>query len=193
MPSVTQIDVKPYKPDHEVEQEQAQCLLRKVHVRGLPQNCDKATLQTLLTPFGPVSKTFIMYNHTDGSTRGFGFAEFQDPSSAEAAVKAGKVYLGSKELTICRAVPKDSPQPQPRPSKRDKRQCPRRRPKDISSSSEHNRVQLASAVGTSRQSTLPEYLFHSFLNSLPTISLSLENRWVDPLLLRFNRQPSKAI
>lgn len=104
---LTQLDVKSYKCDADVEIEKADCLQRKVHVRGLPQGCDKQLLRETLSQFGKVSKSFVLYNHLDGSTRGFGFVEFEDTASAMVAVKAGRVLVGTKEILICKAVSKE--------------------------------------------------------------------------------------
>lgn len=59
-----------------------------------------------MSTFGNVVKSFVLYNHKDGSSRGFGFVEFSEISSAEKAASQGKILISGKYATIERAVAK---------------------------------------------------------------------------------------
>jgi RNA recognition motif. (a.k.a. RRM, RBD, or RNP domain) len=76
-------------------------------VKSLPITCDKGQLHSVMSAFGPVDKSFVLYNHKDGSSRGFGFVEFHDIYSAEKAAKQGKVLICNKLALVQRAVAKN--------------------------------------------------------------------------------------
>jgi RNA recognition motif-containing protein len=97
------VDVKQFALDKEVAEQQLESLKRKVYVKGLPSNCDKTKLHEVFSRFGEVDKAFILYNHKNGSTRGFGFVEFVAQDSAMQAV--GKVVeICGKEIQVSMAV-----------------------------------------------------------------------------------------
>lgn len=49
---------------------------RKLFVKGLPNSCDKHKLLHAFKAFGRIDKAYILYDHNNGSSRGFGFVEF---------------------------------------------------------------------------------------------------------------------
>jgi len=86
-----------------VAEQQQDSLKRKVYVKGLPSNCDKTKLHEVFSRFGEVDKAFILYNHKNGSTRGFGFVEFTTQESAMVAV--GKVIeICGKDIQVSMAI-----------------------------------------------------------------------------------------
>ncbi len=95
--------MKQFALEKEVAEQQQDSLRRKVYIKGLPSTCDKAKLHEVFSSFGEVDKAFIMYNHKNGSTRGFGFVEFVAQESALEAV--GKVIeICGKEIQVSMAI-----------------------------------------------------------------------------------------
>lgn len=95
--------MKPFGKDREIEKQQEDCLKKKVYVKGLPQRCSKETLISAFEPFGAVCRAFILYNHKNGSSRGFGFIEFVDESSVFNCL--GKtIVIEDTQLLISKAL-----------------------------------------------------------------------------------------
>jgi RNA recognition motif-containing protein len=114
---VTQVDVKQFALDKDVAEQQQESLKRKVYVKGLPPNCDKTKLREVFSCFGEVDKAFILYNHKNGSTRGFGFVEFVAQAAALQAV--GKVVeICGKEIQISMAIQRHKGVPPAHPRKK---------------------------------------------------------------------------
>merc|ERR1719259_1203442 len=60
-----------------------------IYVSGLPGDAEDVDLFRLFNPFGAtVPNGVTVMTNDDGSCKGFGFVDFQDPSSAEAAIAA---------------------------------------------------------------------------------------------------------
>lgn len=78
-------------------------LKKKVYVKGLSSQCDQAVLLNTFSAFGPVSKAFILYNHKTGSSRGFGFIEFEEEASVLRVVGV-KVNIMGKDILVSLAV-----------------------------------------------------------------------------------------
>lgn len=95
--------MKPFAQDNEISQHQQAVLRRKVYVKGLPLDCTQATLISNFSVFGTIDKAFILYNHKSGSSRGFGFVEFQLEESVQKALQ-GLVIIGGKEITVSTAL-----------------------------------------------------------------------------------------
>lgn len=81
--------------------------MRKVFVKSLPLSCDKGQLAASMEAFGPVDKSFVLYNHKDGCSRGFGFVEFCNINSAEKAAAQGKIQISGKFAIVERAIAKN--------------------------------------------------------------------------------------
>ena len=112
-----QVDVKQFAVDEQVAAQQQDSLKRKVYVKGLPPNCDKTKLHEVFSRFGQVDKAFILYNHKNGSTRGFGFVEFLAQQAAADAV--GKVVeICGKEIQISMAIQRHKGVPPTHPEKK---------------------------------------------------------------------------
>lgn len=45
-------------------------------MKGLPNSCDKHKLIQAFRHFGEIDKAYILYDHNNGASRGFGFVEF---------------------------------------------------------------------------------------------------------------------
>ena len=103
VPSFHQIDVKRFALDKDIDKQQQDVLRRKVYVKGLPPACDQTRLFEVFGAFGPVDKAFILYNHKNGSSRGFGFVEFVEEASVAKAV-AQKVTICGKDIQVSLAV-----------------------------------------------------------------------------------------
>jgi len=59
-----------------------------LHISGLPKDCDDIHLYKLMAPFGAIPSTGIKaMKHSDGTCKGFGFVNYIEPSSMEAAVQ----------------------------------------------------------------------------------------------------------
>jgi len=98
-----EIDVKPFGLDRDIEKQQEDALKKKVYVKGLPEACTKNTLLTSFEKFGEVTRAFILYNHKNCTSRGFGFIEFANESSV--ALCLGKtITIEGKDLLISKAL-----------------------------------------------------------------------------------------
>ena len=104
---MTQLDVQSFKTESDVQAERNTLLMRKVFVKSLPLSCDKGQLATSMEVFGPVDKSFVLYNHKDGCSRGFGFVEFSHIQSAEKAAAQGKILISGKYAIVERAIAKN--------------------------------------------------------------------------------------
>jgi RNA recognition motif-containing protein len=89
--------------EKEIGKQQQDVLRRKVYVKGLPVSCDQAKLIEAFSTIGLVDKAFILYNHKNGASRGFGFVEFAEESSVTLAMK-NPVRVCGKEILISLAV-----------------------------------------------------------------------------------------
>jgi len=59
-----------------------------LHISGLPKDCDDIHLYKLMAPFGAIPSTGIKaMKHPDGTCKGFGFVNYIEPSSMEAAMQ----------------------------------------------------------------------------------------------------------
>jgi RNA recognition motif-containing protein len=75
---------------------------RKIFVKGLPSSCDKQKLFEVFSKYGTVDKTYILYDHKNGASRGFGFVEFLHEEDLQRALNAS-IVIDSK-LIKCSPV-----------------------------------------------------------------------------------------
>lgn len=95
--------MKPFGLEKEVDQQQEEILKKKVYIRGLPASATKETLIRVFSQFGKIEKAFILYNHSNGTSRGFGFIEFLDEESVSKCY--GKtILIEGKELPVLKAL-----------------------------------------------------------------------------------------
>lgn len=95
--------MKPFGVERDIEKQQEDSLKKKVYVKGLPETCTKEALFSKFEVFGQVIRAFILYNHKNSTSRGFGFIEFAEES---AVVKClGKtITIEGKDLLISKAL-----------------------------------------------------------------------------------------
>lgn len=72
-------------------------------VKGLPSSCDKHKLLQIFSKFGAVDKTYILYDHNSGSSRGFGFVEFCREEDVAKALHA-PVTVDGKTVKCSRVI-----------------------------------------------------------------------------------------
>ncbi|MBP5451343.1 MAG: RNA-binding protein [Treponema sp.] len=60
----------------------------KLYVGNLSYSTDKDTLQNLFSEFGSLLSSTVITDKATGSSKGFGFVEFEDESCAQKAVSA---------------------------------------------------------------------------------------------------------
>ncbi len=80
-----------------------------IYVGNLPYDATEEQLQELFGQFGEVQQTSIITDRATGRSRGFGFVEMSDDSSAQQAIDElnGKEFNG-RSLTVNQAKPKTS-------------------------------------------------------------------------------------
>lgn len=95
--------MKPFGVERDIERQQEDSLKKKVYVKGLSETCTNETLFAKFEVFGEVVRAFILYNHKNSTSRGFGFIEFAEES---AVVKClGKtISIEGKDLLISKAL-----------------------------------------------------------------------------------------
>lgn len=69
----------------------------------MPSSCDKAKLHQLFSKFGTIDKTYILYDHNSGSSRGFGFVEFCREEDVTRALQAS-ISIDGKVLKCSRVI-----------------------------------------------------------------------------------------
>lgn len=89
--------------DKKISEQQQEALKRKIYIKGLPSACDKLKLHQAFSKYGEVDKAFVMYNHKNGSTRGFGFVEFVKEATVAKVLKI-PVEICGKEVQVSMAV-----------------------------------------------------------------------------------------
>lgn len=77
----------------------------KLFVGGISWELKEETLKDHFQKYGEVVESVIMKDKATGSSRGFGFVQFSDPSAAERALQESHVILG-KTVDVKKAVPK---------------------------------------------------------------------------------------
>ena len=95
--------MKPFGVDRDIEKQQEESLKKKVYVKGLPETCTKDILFSKFEAYGQVVRAFILYNHKNSTSRGFGFIEFAEESSVVGCL--GKtIRIEGKDLVISKAL-----------------------------------------------------------------------------------------
>lgn len=94
---MTQIDVKAFKKGKEINAQHEDLKKRKIFVKGLPSSCDKQKLFEVFSKYGTVDKTYILYDHKNGASRGFGFVEFLHEEDLQRALNAS-IVIDSKAI-----------------------------------------------------------------------------------------------
>lgn len=69
-------------------------------VGNLPWTVANKELYTYFSQFGKISRCNVLFNRTNGMSRGFGFVHFKDQRASEAAVMQSKHHLEGNILTV---------------------------------------------------------------------------------------------
>lgn len=80
----------------------------KLYVGNLPYTCDDQSLQDAFTQFGEVVSARVITDRASGRSKGFGFVEMQDSSSANRAVEElnGRDFMG-RNINVSEARPQE--------------------------------------------------------------------------------------
>jgi RNA recognition motif-containing protein len=73
----------------------------KIFVGNLPFSVDNARLEQEFSKFGSVESAKIIMDRNSGRSRGYGFVEFSEESSAsEAVAKMNEQEMDGRKLTV---------------------------------------------------------------------------------------------
>ena len=73
----------------------------KIFVGNLPFSIDNAKLESAFIPFGSVASAKVIHDKNTGRSRGYGFVEFVESSSANKAVaEMNDKELDGRKLTV---------------------------------------------------------------------------------------------
>ncbi|XP_074588696.1 uncharacterized protein LOC141844557 [Curcuma longa] len=82
---------------------------KKIFVGGIPTSLTEDELKEHFSSYGEVVEHQIMFDHTTGRSRGFGFVTFKDEESVDKIISKGKMHdFDGKQVEIKRAEPKRS-------------------------------------------------------------------------------------
>jgi len=81
----------------------------RIYVGNLPYTTQDEDLNEAFSAFGEVESTIVIRDRETGRSRGFGFVEMSDSSSAKAAIESlnGKNFQG-RNLTVNEAKPREN-------------------------------------------------------------------------------------
>lgn len=80
----------------------------KLFIGNISYNTTEETLRTFFEQFGAIVSAKIVTDRETGRSRGFGFVEFADATSAnEAIATANGAMLDGKQLVVSEARPKE--------------------------------------------------------------------------------------
>jgi RNA recognition motif-containing protein len=80
----------------------------KLHVKSLNKACNDQDLTEFFSEFGEVKKAFVIYNPQNGSSKRFGYVEFEEKEALELVMQAPQLKIGNKKITVSRFIPKGS-------------------------------------------------------------------------------------
>jgi len=80
----------------------------KLYVGNLPYSCDDKTLQDTFSQFGEVTSARVITDRASGRSKGFGFVEMTDASSANKAIEGlnGRDFMG-RNINVSEAKPQE--------------------------------------------------------------------------------------
>jgi len=79
----------------------------KLFVGSLPWSVDDNALQTVFQPHGEVVSAKVVTDRETGRSRGFGFVEMEDSTSANNAIKAlNNSELNGRNIVVNEATPR---------------------------------------------------------------------------------------
>ena len=81
----------------------------RIYVGNLPYTTQDEDFNEAFSAFGEVESTIVIRDRETGRSRGFGFVEMSDGSSATAAIESlnGKNFQG-RNLTVNEAKPREN-------------------------------------------------------------------------------------
>lgn len=80
----------------------------KLHVKSLHKACTDKDLTAFFSQFGEVKKAFVICNPQNGSSKRFGYVEFQEKEALELVIQASQLKMGNKKIVVSRFIPKGS-------------------------------------------------------------------------------------
>ncbi|MCX7675210.1 MAG: RNA-binding protein [Bdellovibrionaceae bacterium] len=80
----------------------------KLYVGNLSYTCDDQSLQDAFSAYGEVVSARVITDRMSGRSKGFGFVEMSDASSAQKAIEAmnGKEFMG-RNINVSEARPQE--------------------------------------------------------------------------------------
>jgi RNA recognition motif-containing protein len=80
---------------------------KKLHVGNLSYNTTEEQLETTFAQVGAVASVTVIIDRETGRSKGFGFVEMADESSAAAAVaQLNGTQIGGRAITVAEARPR---------------------------------------------------------------------------------------
>lgn len=79
---------------------------KKIFVGGLPPTVDNRQLGDYFKNFGAISRAVVITDINTKLSRGFGYVEFAEESSANRVMEGGRHYLGGAWAEVKHAIPK---------------------------------------------------------------------------------------
>ena len=85
---------------------------KRIYVGNLPFSITQDGLRDLFSQYGEIEEATLVINKFSGRSKGFGFIEFKEESSAEKAVsEMNKKEVKGREIIVKEAVPFDPNKP----------------------------------------------------------------------------------
>lgn len=106
------MDVKPFKKGTEINKQDEDLKKRKLFVKSLPSSCTNSKLHAAFSIFGEVDKAYILFDHSSGTSRGFGFVEFVEEYSVDKSL-AQPVVIDGKTIKCSPAILKQEAKSSP--------------------------------------------------------------------------------
>jgi cold-inducible RNA-binding protein len=80
----------------------------RLYVGNLPYDITEEGLRELFSPFGQVNTATIIINKFNNRSKGFGFVEFAEDSSAREAIeKLNESTVGDRKIVVNEAKPRE--------------------------------------------------------------------------------------
>ncbi|KAF8584488.1 hypothetical protein K439DRAFT_1633508 [Ramaria rubella] len=95
-------------PERKQERSDASANAREIYVAGLSQSVNQNDLRKLFEPFGTISGIRLILDDK-GNAKGFGFVEFEDKDSANAALAANNQELKKRRIAVTLADTRAQP------------------------------------------------------------------------------------
>ena len=89
-------------------------MAKRLFVGGLPYSVTDQELSDLFAQYGQVVSSKVITDKFTGRSKGFGFVEFTDDASADAAIKGlHDTDLGGRKIAVNEAKPLEERAPRP--------------------------------------------------------------------------------